>query len=275
MRALIDGDILKYRIGFALVKETNPDYFYEYNCQKVIGEILTNTETGDLKIFISGGRNFRLDVASEWPFINYKGNRKDAAKPPCFNEIHDYLVKCYETEVTDGIEADDALGIAQCQSDPNSTIICSDDKDMLMIPGHHYNIRTRKISYVTEEEAWRTFYQQVLTGDWQTDNIPGLKGVGIKTAQKLLKDCKGTIEMHERVLDTYISRLEYRNFSPQMGIALNSGFHIMGDFGLYSLVHTLMQLIWIKRGNIYEDTNFFSEKDYQDFEDKEYEKIGT
>ena len=74
-----------------------------------------------------------------------------------------------------------------------STVICSIDKDLLQVPGLHYNwVHDRserndtngKVS-VSEDVGLRKLYQQVLTGD-STDAILGIRGVGPVTARKII-----------------------------------------------------------------------------------------
>ena len=85
------------------------------------------------------------------------------------------------------IEADDALGIMQTelQKRGESSVICSIDKDLKMIPGDHYNLTTFKNEIISKAGANTQFALQLLTGD-MTDNIQGLTRVGQKTAEKIL-----------------------------------------------------------------------------------------
>jgi 5'-3' exonuclease len=82
--------------------------------------------------------NFRYDIYPE-----YKANRKDMQRPKWLQVVREHLVTDWKATVTDGIEADDAMGIAQCTEHDGDSMICSIDKDMLMIPGHHYNFVNR------------------------------------------------------------------------------------------------------------------------------------
>ena len=137
----------------------------------------------DAKMYLSGGHNFRYDVAKTRP---YKGNRDKKHRPTHEEEIRKYIRRTWDTEVTDGIEADDALGIAQCQTyGPQDSVIVTIDKDLDMIPGLKYNFVNEIYYDVPHYEAWKNFCIQLLTGD-TTDNIPGLPKVGPAKAEKYL-----------------------------------------------------------------------------------------
>jgi 5'-3' exonuclease len=76
------------------------------------------------------------------------------------------------------------------------------DKDLDMLRGWHYNFVKQELYYVKEEDGIRNFYTQILTGD-RVDNIPGLKGIGIKKATKILQDCEGEQQLFDEVLSAY------------------------------------------------------------------------
>ena len=60
------------------------------------------------------------------------------------------------------------------------------DKDLLQIPGNHYNFNKKTHRFVSDDEAHKLLMIQCLTGD-RTDNIPGIKGIGPKKAEKILE----------------------------------------------------------------------------------------
>lgn len=232
MLALIDGDILVYRCGFAAEKtrytlvdgetgipieqfdsaKERDAYVKEHqlegfevdrerlveplshalqNIKSVIRGILDDTGADDYIIFLSSGENFRNSLAT---ILEYKANRKDAPKPVHYAAIWEYLQKEYNTYVCQSIEADDALALCQTED----SVIVSIDKDLLQIPGRHFNwVRHgttdadgKEVSgkiLVAPEVGIKKLYQQVLTGD-PTDNIPGIRGLGPVKARKMLSD---------------------------------------------------------------------------------------
>lgn len=170
--------------------------------------ILDATEATDFRTFIKGTGNFRDSVAKTRV---YKGNRDTSHRPAYERDIRQYLKDYWKAEEVDGMEADDAVAIAQCGElfthseeivhDPD-TIICSPDKDLLQVPGWHYNYNTGEKFWITEDEANLFFYKQLLTGD-ASDNIVGVPRLGARKAERTLEGCTTTGEMYERVKAAY------------------------------------------------------------------------
>jgi len=157
-----------------------------HNARRIIEKAMDAVDCTefDTIMYLSGPKlNFRYNVAVTRP---YKGNRDDKHRPSHEEAIRKYIRSKWETVVTDGIEADDAMGIAQTTTyGPSDSVIISLDKDLDMIPGLKYNFVNDVHYDVTPEIAHQTFCLQLLTGD-TVDNIPGLKGVGKAKAAKML-----------------------------------------------------------------------------------------
>lgn len=200
IKCLIDGDIIKYSVGFAAQGEPVENCLHSVKI--MINSMLKNTGSDEYVTYISGDRNFRDEVAT---IKEYKGTRK-GIKPEHYDDIHDYLIKYHNGCIVEDEEADDAMGIAQCR-EPSNTVICSIDKDMDMIPGWHYHWphhgKKATMYCVHPEEALKNFYTQLLTGD-AVDNIAGCKGVGAKTADKLLNP----LTSHEDLFWTTLCQYE-------------------------------------------------------------------
>lgn len=212
---LIDGDILRYEIGFAaetgwkaISKEMNweniiPPFRYVEKLLlsrlDYIKEMVGTTKTSI--IYLTEGHTFRYDLAKTKP---YKGTRKDN-KPWHYKNLSVYIRDVLGAEVVTGIEADDAMSIRHTEN-YGSTIICSRDKDLRQVPGWFYswelgrqpsfgprlldNPGTLEISDDKKKliaTGLVAFYGQVLTGD-RVDNIPGLDKCGPVAALNLLKD---------------------------------------------------------------------------------------
>jgi DNA polymerase I len=192
--AIIDADILTYRVGFA--SEDVSEEICLGRVTKLVNEIVyQELQCDDYKAYITGKGNYRNDIAVTEP---YKGNRKDAKKPVHYEAIRKHLQRL-GAELVEGQEADDAVAI---EATKTGGWIVSIDKDLDQVAGWHYNFVKREEYYVTEEEGLRNLFTQVLTGD-RIDNIVGLKGIGPVKAQKLLQDCKTEREYYEACLKAY------------------------------------------------------------------------
>lgn len=235
-RALIDGqcDVLVYRAGFAAdsqvlarLREEIAEKWPEMSEPEVkdmakmwqaqeeyvayaLGNVRSTIETllegrQDFRLFLSGPGNYRETVATLLP---YKGNRDPTHKPKYYKEIKEYMVERWKAEIVEGMEADDAIAMAQWAARDKSTVICSIDKDLLMIPGYHYNIRHKEQTYQTLDEANACFFRQMLIGD-STDNIPGIKGIGVKRAAAAVDPYVGdTDAMKEVVWQMYVRQYQ-------------------------------------------------------------------
>ena len=197
MKALIDADIVAYRVACTLEDDDAEDFVYA-RAEDLIDNILVNTEATEYRLFLSGKNNFRYTIYPE-----YKAHRPKE-KPFWLEKCRQYLIATFNAEVVDGQEADDALGIAQTED----TIICSIDKDLLMIPGRHYNFVKDEFQEVTNDSGMRHFYMQCLTGD-RSDNIKGIEQIGPKKAEKILAGCVTEQELFNAVREAYSNDEEF------------------------------------------------------------------
>lgn len=212
MISLIDGDIITYLIGYTTELEDVEEA--QWRTDAFIDNIILATGATDYKVFLSDSseNNFRYKVNPE-----YKAHRTQP-KPVHYDAIKEYLITKHKAKIAHGMEADDYLSIEQIRANYLSgvlrqghpTILCSIDKDMDMIPGHHYSwpiyrkgeiVREGKIYTVTEEEGLRFFYKQMIVGD-TSDNIRGIDGLGPKKTEKLFEGVP-TEDLVEVVADKY------------------------------------------------------------------------
>jgi predicted transport protein len=197
--ALLDADFLVYRIGFS-TEEASEQIAKSRLTEWLTDIVYINLGCEDYKAWITGKTNYRNDVAVTQP---YKGNRKDFVKPKHYDALREHLMRLGAV-VTEGEEADDAVAI---ESSCGYYWIVHQDKDLNQLPGHHYNPVTDERYFVSDTEALRNFYTQLLTGD-RTDHIKGLHLIGPKKAEKILKDCKTEAEMYAAVKKAYESKEE-------------------------------------------------------------------
>lgn len=167
--------------------------------------ILKETEADSYQCYLSGENNFRKTI-----YPAYKANRDDKPKPKWLEQLREHMVTNWGATITDGYEADDALGIEQDTGYPTydippevlDTVVCSIDKDLLQVPGHHYNFVKQLWTVQNHWDGLVHFYTSVLVGD-SVDNIKGCPGIGKAKAPKILQECQTELELYEACLKHY------------------------------------------------------------------------
>lgn len=197
---LVDGDLIAYRASASCEPtkakpHLEPPEVALFRLHDMITRICVETNSQDIEVYIGGENNFRKEIYSE-----YKANR---TKPPptYLQDCREILVTQYGATVVNGVETDDALGIAQTKYDGNSRI-CSLDKDLLQIPGYHYNWVKQMQTLVSPLDGLRTFYKQLILGD-RTDNIPGYDGKLRSEAPKFIQKLQEPIDEMTKEVDMY------------------------------------------------------------------------
>lgn len=210
MKALLDGDILAYRCAAA--SEEADEEICLLRLDRAVREVLYVTESDTYEVFLSGEDNFRYKI-----FPEYKAHRKDVVKPKWLQQCREYLVTNWNARMAHGCETDDMLGIEQTrhnsayhsmllegqQEGCNQSVICSIDKDLLQIPGKHYNFVKNEFTEVSEFAGLRSFYHQLLMGDMGSDGIPGVVDIGKKKANKFLEGCETEQELFDTCRNIY------------------------------------------------------------------------
>jgi len=167
-------------------------------------------------LYLTGKNNFRFELAKTTPYKERPG-----LKPWHYKNIKAYIKGVYDYVETDGYEADDAMAIEQTKR-PESTIICTRDKDLRSVPGWHYGWElgnqpqfgpllvdeVGKVELSEKKDKIKGygglfFYAQCLTGD-PVDSIPGLGGkTGPVKAMKILDGVTTLAEAFKRVREAY------------------------------------------------------------------------
>lgn len=206
---LIDGNSIAYRAFFALPLLNNEKGIHTnavYGFTMMLMKILEDEKpTHILVAFDAGKTTFRHKTFSE-----YKGGRQKT--PPELSEqfpfirelLTAYGIQQYELE---NYEADDIIGTLSllAEKEDFETKVISGDKDLTQLSSDKttVNITRKGITDIEEytpahiQEKYGLSADQIidmkgLMGD-ASDNIPGVPGVGEKTAIKLLKEY-GTLE---------------------------------------------------------------------------------
>lgn len=201
---LIDGHALAYRQFFALERtgmknSDNQPTWAVYGFFKAIFDLLSKIHPDYIAVaFDVGRRTFRTEK-----FEEYKANRE--AMPDTLRSQIGIIcegLKAFDIPMItkEGFEADDIIGtISKIASEAgNTTLILTGDQDSFQLIDREGTV---KVLIPTKGELleydWNRVYDKLgvypnqitdykgLRGD-TSDNIPGIKGIGEKTAQKLL-----------------------------------------------------------------------------------------
>jgi DNA polymerase-1 len=224
---LLDSDIVAYRFAHANESATAWDedtWTYIGNLDRAkmgveafLADISGFTECGQIYHYLSDTKaNWRRDIMPQ-----YKGERAGwkierpgilppkpgPKRPMLWKPLREWIAEEFAALTVGGLEGDDLLGMAATNPHMNlgETVIVSEDKDMLTVPGHHFNPRRPHdgiVEVTPRQAAYRHLYQ-TLMGD-ATDGYKGIPGVGPKGAEKILDDVdpEGP-EAWEKVVDAY------------------------------------------------------------------------
>lgn len=222
---LIDGNSLSFRAFYALPLlsnhagiHTNAVYGFAMLLEKIIKEEKPNHF---LVAFDAGKTTFRHSKYSE-----YKGGRQKT--PPELSEQFPYIrqlldayhIKRYEL---DNYEADDIIGTLSRQADEEDfeIIIITGDRDLTQLATDNVTIYYTKKGVTDVDHYTPKFIAEKynglvpkqiidmkgLMGD-TSDNIPGVAGVGEKTAIKLLNQFESVEGVYEHIEEVTAKKLK-------------------------------------------------------------------
>lgn len=168
-----------------------------------MNKILTTLETERYYLYLDPMDKscFRYELATLKGPRGYGYKFGRSRRPIWYNEARQYLIDYWKGIEVIGMEADDAVAI-QHYSLKGDTVICSDDKDLNTVPGKHYNVTKDDYYEISELNAQRAFYAQMLSGD-RADNIPGIKGLGDIKSARLMNACLTEEKMVDVVVQEY------------------------------------------------------------------------
>lgn len=197
---LIDGSSYIYRAYYAIRHLSSPKGFPTnalYGFTQMLLKVLKDRSPDHVAVVFDHGRQtFRTELYPE-----YKANR--AAMPedlvPQIAPIKE-MVRAFNIPVLEkeGFEADDIIGTLarQCEESGLNVVVVTGDKDLMQIVSENVTLldtMKEKVSGIAEVmERFGVAPEMVvdilgLAGD-TSDNIPGVPGVGEKTALKLIRE---------------------------------------------------------------------------------------
>jgi DNA polymerase-1 len=218
---LLDGHALAYRAYFALtaagtqasrwITAQGEPTAGTYGFTSILLSLLEKDKPQYLAVAFDTGRTFRDDLYPE-----YKATRAKMPEDlrPQIDRIRE-VVRAFRIPVleAEGFEADDVLGTVarQAATEGTDTLILSGDRDLLQLIDDKVSVRLpgRSLSDSTDYDAARFTEEwgfpplqlidyKALVGD-KSDNIPGVPGVGEKTATGLLQQYGSLDSIYENL----------------------------------------------------------------------------
>ncbi|SFE47366.1 5'-3' exonuclease [Paenibacillus catalpae] len=202
---IVDGMALLFRAYFA----------QQYSARRLADGTPTNAIYGFMQYLFDAVNQFQpTHVACCWDmgsktfrtemYSNYKANRPEAPEDliPQFSLVKDIVAALGIPNIgIEGYEADDCIGTVSKQlSEMAHVYILTGDHDMLQLVTDRIHVVIMKkgrgnyavydLGFLKEEKGIHPFQvieMKGLTGD-TSDNYPGVKGIGEKTALKLLQE---------------------------------------------------------------------------------------
>ena len=228
---LVDGSSYVYRAFHALPPLTNSQGQATGAVKGVISMLRRlckdYPDSPIAVVFDAKGKTFRDDM-----FAQYKANR-----PPMPDELREQIEPIHQIVKAmglpficePGVEADDVIGTLarQASQQGRDVIISTGDKDMAQLVDQHITLVNTMTGTVMDQAGVREKFGVgpeliidflALMGD-KVDNIPGVAGVGEKTALALLQGL-GSVEQIYAALDR-VAELEFRG-AKTMGAKLQA-----------------------------------------------------
>ncbi|MEI7616960.1 MAG: 5'-3' exonuclease H3TH domain-containing protein, partial [Actinomycetota bacterium] len=221
---LIDGNNIAYRAFFALPQTiatsggiiTNAVYGFT---TMVLRLIEYNKPDYIISAFDSKAPTFRHELFKEYKAQRVKMPDELISQFPLIKEVLETLnIKCIEY---DGFEADDIIASLayKLKDDFTEVLVVSGDKDILQLVGGNIKVMalrkgmTDTITYSKEEVIQKLGVPPekikdllALMGD-SSDNIPGIKGIGPKSAVELLNKFENIEGIYEHLHDIKSDRI--------------------------------------------------------------------
>jgi len=248
---LIDGDIVAYRAAAVTdgrmytIKGGNPEQVWKYKAEaveycedrgidksiidltffpdppdhatKIVKQIMSGIKTNlasrfpnvKLVTYLTERGNYRNSIGA-----GYKSGRKGLRRPENLVPCKQYLKDYYGATSEYGMEADDLMALDATRLGEDKCVVCSVDKDLKQIAGHHYNFVNDELETITFAEGRRLLWIQVISGD-STDSIFSPRGLGKKAGEKLFLnvdfDTADDNDLFEMATLSYCTKLSKTN----------------------------------------------------------------
>ena len=216
---LIDGYALIYRAFYAMISRplttsSGENTSAPYGLANFLIDVLEEHRPDYVGVVFDAGHSFREEKHPEYKATREKMPEElEASLPRCRELVEAFRVPVVEAE---DWEADDVIGTLaeQAEEEGLQTVIVSGDKDFYqLVDEHTWLLNPGRGGHAPVEGEWvtpenaderlgvppaRVTDYLALIGD-SSDNVPGVRGIGKKTAPKLLDRFPDVEELLERI----------------------------------------------------------------------------
>ena len=212
MIVLVDADSLVWSSCYRQKEHPEDDGLNNLNDAKlkfdevymqIINKIEETYEIDRVITFSNAIGNFRKQISK-----TYKANRVKRDIPEILSELHNYVIYAYDSKQGKGVETDDLVATYWSNLTEivgrDKVVIVSIDKDYKQLPCLMYNYHSKHQCFytITEQEAKRNFYTQMIVGD-NADNVNFCKGYGEKYCLNAFADCLSDYSYIRVVFELY------------------------------------------------------------------------
>ena len=193
---------------------------YQESIYSHIGNLTEKFRTDEFNIILEDNKsNFRNKVATS---NVYKGHRRTEKKQKIIADYLPNLKQCfieikkhYSPVTYLNIENDDAIAILATRI--KNSVMCGNDSDYYGIPGHYYNIKTNRSTFIQYPGEIKLIKNKIFaTGYFQTysqlikgspkENYKGVEGMGAVKTFDALCNCKTEEEMKQVCTQLFVDR---------------------------------------------------------------------
>ncbi len=230
---LIDGNALMHRAFHALPPfktSSGVSTNIVYGFFSVLHKSVTDYQPTHLAVcFDTPAKTFRNDLYDLYQAQRPKVDDDFISQIPLVKEaVQSAQILQMEK---DGFEADDLIGTS-ARRFPDQVLILTGDKDIMQLVDQRTFVISPQIGYAksqlfTKEEVWNklhVFPEQIpdykaLAGD-PSDNYPGAKGIGPKTAQNLIEEFHTVENLYEKIHQVKNKRMQTQLMESKKNVLL-------------------------------------------------------
>lgn len=204
----IDADFLAYMVSYektrkdavtgklVVIEPIKLEDMY-HNCSVAVEKIRRMAGAQFAHLHLTPGTSTKGDRPALAIQKEYQANRKDKPKPDKLHIMRDWMARNFPSTMNQFAEADDSMAAAQYAAikagASNLSVICSKDKDLMMVAGLHLDWDSGKITRPTNELGHENTFGSIWLVEKSSTKVAGI-GTKFFWAQMLMGDTADNIQ---------------------------------------------------------------------------------